>query len=84
VDRFRPTSRHDEGEARAIVWAVVNALFGLADQVEGESLSVEKALVLLGRMMDGFSTPTPSDHRGRPQTQDSADQQHGTGAVHAQ
>jgi AcrR family transcriptional regulator len=75
---------HDEGEARAIVWAVVNALFGLADQVERESLSVEKALVLLGRMMDGFSTPTPSDHRGRPQTQDSADQQHGTGAVHAQ
>jgi AcrR family transcriptional regulator len=75
---------HDEGEARAIVWALVNALFGLADQVERESFSVEKALLLLGRMVDGFSVPSPSDHRGRRSTRATSDQQHGTGAVHAQ
>src|SRR5580692_4637917 len=40
---------HDDDDARAIVWSNVNALFGLADQVEGESLGIEKAVVILER-----------------------------------
>jgi AcrR family transcriptional regulator len=42
-------------EARAVVWAIVNAVFGLADQIEREDLPVEQAVDLLGRMASAFA-----------------------------
>ena len=47
---------HDEIEARAIVWAVVNALFGLADQVEREPLPAERAVDILKVLVGSFVT----------------------------
>jgi AcrR family transcriptional regulator len=48
---------HDETEARAIVWAVVNALFGLADQIEREPLALERAVDILKGLVGAFDTP---------------------------
>jgi AcrR family transcriptional regulator len=45
---------HDEVEARAIVWAAVNALFGLADQVEREPLALERAVDILRAFVRAF------------------------------
>lgn len=74
---------HSQAEARAIVWSVVHALFGLADQVERESLPVENALNLLGRLVAALARPAPR-HRGRRRsTHTDVNQPHGTGATHA-
>jgi AcrR family transcriptional regulator len=47
---------HDEIEARAIVWAMVNALFGLADQVEREPLAAERAVDILKVLVGALDT----------------------------
>ncbi len=62
---FVRRSGYDELEARTIVWAVVNAVFGLADQVERESLGVERALALLELLVTAFNGPPASGHRVR-------------------
>lgn len=75
---------HDDLQARAIVWAIVNALFGLADQVERESLGVENAVIILGRIVAAFNAPTGPGHRLRRRApRADAIQQQGTGASHA-
>jgi AcrR family transcriptional regulator len=56
----------DELEARTIVWAVVNAIFGLADQVERESLDVERAVALLEMLVAAFNASSSPRHRSRP------------------
>ncbi len=63
----RATGRSDLA-ARAIVWAIVNAVFGLADQIERESLPVEQAVGILDLMVaavDG-SGGTPRRVRRSP------------------
>jgi AcrR family transcriptional regulator len=52
-------------EARTIVWAVVNAIFGLADQVERESLDVDRAVALLETLVTAFDRSTDSGQRAR-------------------
>ncbi|HVC69064.1 MAG TPA: TetR/AcrR family transcriptional regulator [Acidimicrobiales bacterium] len=52
-----------EIEARAIVWSVVNAVFGLADQIERESLPVEQALSILDLIVANFGGPAAAGHR---------------------
>jgi AcrR family transcriptional regulator len=54
---------HDETQARAIVWAVVNALFGFADQVEHESLGVDQAVALFDLLLEALTGPTAPGHR---------------------
>jgi AcrR family transcriptional regulator len=44
---FLRRAGRDDPEARAIVWAIVNAVFGLADQIDREALGVERAVALL-------------------------------------
>jgi AcrR family transcriptional regulator len=56
---------HDEPNARAIVWAVVNAVFALADQIERECLAVDQAAGLLALLLAGLVPPRPGDHRPR-------------------
>jgi AcrR family transcriptional regulator len=75
---------HDDLEARAIVWAVVNAVFGLADQIEREALAVEQAVAILERLMTAVLGPPAPGHRARrrPARSDAA-HQNGTGASHA-
>jgi AcrR family transcriptional regulator len=75
---------HDDVERRAIVWAVLNAAFALADQIERESLSVDSAMVLLGRLVAPFSIPPATAHRvrRRPGRADTAPQ-HDQGAPNA-
>jgi AcrR family transcriptional regulator len=73
----------DELQARAIVWAVVNAAFGLADQVEREALTPERAVAILGLLVSPLTrASTPAD-RSRPPLDDAAMHQNGTGANHA-
>jgi AcrR family transcriptional regulator len=60
----RHTGRSDL-EARAIVWAIVNAVFGLADQIERESLPVDRAVDILGLMVAALSGPGVTGHRTR-------------------
>lgn len=55
---------HDRREARAIVWSVVNALFGLADEVEREALTVDHAVELFQRLVVAFDESS-SGHRLR-------------------
>jgi AcrR family transcriptional regulator len=57
---------YEEPEARAVVWAVVNAIFGLADQVERESLEVERAVALLETLITAFNGPSGPGQRVRP------------------
>jgi AcrR family transcriptional regulator len=57
---------YDALEARSIVWAVVNAIFGLADQVERESLDVERAVALLETLVTTFNRPSGPGQRARP------------------
>jgi hypothetical protein len=75
---------HDEVQARAIVWAIVNAAFGLADQVEREALSVEQAVALLGLLVSPFTAPSPTGGR-RQQTagRDSGVDHYGKGTPYA-
>jgi AcrR family transcriptional regulator len=56
---------HDDLGARTIVWAIVNAVFGLADQIEREGLGVEQAVALLGVLIGAFVEPPTSGHRPR-------------------
>jgi len=56
---------YDALEARTIVWAVVNAIFGLADQVERESLDVERAVALLETLVTAFTGSTGPGQRAR-------------------
>jgi len=73
-----------ELEARAIVWAIVNAVFGLADQIERESLGVEPAVRLLDLLVTAFNGPRAPGHRTRrPSSRADAIHKHGTGAPHA-
>jgi AcrR family transcriptional regulator len=75
---------HDDVQARAIVWAIVNALFGLADHVERDALEVESALALLGQLLTAFNPRPLPGHRARRRSVGAdAIQQHGTGAAHA-
>jgi len=79
----RSTGR-DEGRSRAIVWAVVNAAFGLADQVERESLTVVQAVSLLRVLVSPFaSPPAPGQEGVGPPADDSTIHQQGTGEAHA-
>jgi len=74
---------HDDLEARAIVWAIVNAVFGFADQVERESLSVETAVGLLTRLVAAFDGTSAAGHRARrPSTRADA-HRYATGGPHA-
>jgi AcrR family transcriptional regulator len=75
---------HEELEARSIVWAIVNAAFGLADQVELEALDVDSAVRLLGLLVAAFNAPASAVHRMRRRS-GRADvvPQTGTGAPHA-
>lgn len=75
---------HEEPEARAIVWAIVNAVFGLADQVERESLVVDDALALVRQLVAAFTQPPVVGHRTRRRPARPDDiHQYGTGATHA-
>ena len=60
---------YDEGEARAVVWAVVHVVFALADQIEREGLETEGAVRLLRRMVAAVTTaPSPGPGpRRRPE-----------------
>jgi AcrR family transcriptional regulator len=81
---FLRTGGHDDLEARAIVWAIVNALFGLADQVEREALDTEVAVSLLGKLLAAFNSPPDPDHRPRRRSAGAdAIHNHRTGARHA-
>lgn len=64
MDFVRATGRGGP-EARAIVWAVVSAVFGLADQIERESLPVEQAVGILELMIAAFYRPSVDGHRAR-------------------
>jgi AcrR family transcriptional regulator len=60
----RGTGRSDLA-SRAMVWAIVNAVFGLADQIERESLPVEQAVGILALMVAAVTTdphPEASSH----------------------
>jgi AcrR family transcriptional regulator len=52
-------------EARAVVWAIVNAIFGLADQIERERLPVEQAVRILGQMIAATAGPADAGSRAR-------------------
>lgn len=83
TDRVRRTG-YDEIHARAIVWAVVNAAFGLADQVEREALTVDQAVALLGVLVSPFANPPARErHTSRRSVGDAVNHQHGMGAAHA-
>jgi AcrR family transcriptional regulator len=75
---------HDDLEARTIVWAIVNAVFGLADQIEREALGVDQAVALLGVLVGAFAEPRTPGHRPRrrPSAADGV-HQHTTGVSHA-
>jgi AcrR family transcriptional regulator len=62
---FVDLAGHDDVERRALIWAILNAAFGLADQIERESLSLESAMVLLGRLVAPFTVPPATGHRVR-------------------
>lgn len=87
LGRWTPAVRaagHDEISARAIVWAVVNALFGLADQIDGDDLDVDTAVVVLERLATAFVEPfaaSPAPPRRRERRGDG--RRHNTGASHA-
>jgi AcrR family transcriptional regulator len=75
---------HDEPGARAIVWAVVNAVFGFADQVERDGLAVGKAVSLVEVLVQAFTEPRSVEYRSpRPATSTDDIHQQGTGALHA-
>jgi AcrR family transcriptional regulator len=81
---FLRTTGHGDPEARAVVWAIVNAIFGLADQIEREALAVETAVRLLEQMLASFTTPPAAGRRGhRRSPRVGVTQPHGTGASHA-
>jgi AcrR family transcriptional regulator len=75
---------HDELEARAIVWATVNAVFGLADQIERESLGVDRAVAVLELLLAAINDrPVPRHRvRWRPARADAVHQP-ATGVSHA-
>jgi AcrR family transcriptional regulator len=78
------SSGHDELQARAIVWAVVNAAFGLADQVEREALTAEQAVAILELLVSPLTAaPRPADRTSQSPAGDSAIHRYGTGANHA-
>jgi len=60
----RATGRSDV-EARAVVWAIVNAVFGLADQIERESLPVDQAVNILGLMVAAVDRSGGAPRRAR-------------------
>jgi AcrR family transcriptional regulator len=73
-----------ELEARSIVWAIVHAVFGLADQIERESLGVEQAEEILGLLIGAVNAPPSRGHRGHRRLARADDiHQHGQGATHA-
>jgi AcrR family transcriptional regulator len=81
---FVRTAGHDDLEARTIVWAIVNAVFGLADQIERESLGVEQAVVLLEVLVTAFVDPRTPGHRPRRRSAGvEGIRQHGAGPSHA-
>jgi AcrR family transcriptional regulator len=75
---------HGELEARAIVWATVNAVFGLADQIERESLEVDRAVAVLELLLTAINVRPAPRHRvrRRPARADAAHQP-ATGGSHA-
>ncbi len=79
---FVRSAGHDDLEARSIVWAIVNAVFGLADQIEHESLGVEQAVALLGVLVAAFVDPRRHRPRRRSAAGDGV-RQHGPGASRA-
>jgi AcrR family transcriptional regulator len=75
---------HDELEARAIVWATVNAVFGLADQIERESLGVDRAVAVLELLLEAINDrPVPRHRVHRRPARADAVHQPATGASHA-
>jgi AcrR family transcriptional regulator len=80
---FLRAAGYDDPEARAIVWVIVNAVFGLADQIERESLEVDQALTLLLALVTAFG-PTRSPHRvRRPSVRPASGRQHEPKTAHA-
>ncbi len=77
------SGRHDP-EIRAVIWAIVNAAFGLADQVERQELGVEAAIAILGQLV-GVLDVVPVGGRRMRRHPARADvlQPHRTGASHA-
>jgi len=75
---------YGEPEARAIVWTIVNGVFGFADQIEREALAVEQAVFLLKRLVRAFIDPSTTGHGAVEASVDGVviDRQ-GTGALHA-
>jgi AcrR family transcriptional regulator len=59
------TVGYGEGDARAIIWAVVHAVFGLADEIERESLEVERALALVRTLVLALTAPGGAHQRRR-------------------
>jgi AcrR family transcriptional regulator len=62
---FVRNAGRDPLEARTIVWVIVNAVFGLADQIEREGLGVEQAVALLEVLVGTYVEPRSSGHRPR-------------------
>ncbi len=79
---FLRNAGRDDPEARAIVWAIVNAVFGLADQIDRESLGVEQAVALLVAMVVPFGE-TLSPPPGRRPSVHASSPQRGSTAAHA-
>jgi AcrR family transcriptional regulator len=74
---------HGEPNARAIVWAVVNAVFALADQIERESLEVDQAASILALLLASLAPARSGDHRPRRPVGLDPIHQHRTEASHA-
>jgi AcrR family transcriptional regulator len=55
----------DDRDARAVVWALVHALFGLADQIEREALDPARAEELFLEMVRAFDGSVAPAHRSR-------------------
>jgi AcrR family transcriptional regulator len=64
---FVTTTGRPAPEARAVVWAVVMATFGLADQIERESLPVELAVGVLTQLIVALAAnENPTRRRSPP------------------
>jgi hypothetical protein len=62
---FVTTTGRPLPEARAVIWAVVTATFGLADQIERESLPVEQAIKVLTQLLVALASPESPTRRRR-------------------
>jgi AcrR family transcriptional regulator len=60
---FVMTTGRQAPEARAVVWTLVNATFGLADQIERESLPVERAVEVLALLIASLTQTRDPDRR---------------------